>query len=488
MKKRTLTRALSYVLALIMLLSMMPAVSVSAVTTDVAEVAADTDITEVAGTTADGFEYSIDNGKVTITKYTGSATELVIPAEIEGYPVVVIGERAFYDCEILTSIIIPEGVTYIGEYAFCDCDNLRKIVIPKTLKEISYGAFSGYDYLSEVHISDLAAWCNIKFGNNAGTPMTHSSGTPDLFINGEPATNVVIPEGVTALNDYVLGAGNIESVHIPASVTYISPRAFESYIKKITIDENNSKYDSRDNCNAIIETETNTLVMGFVSSVVPAGVTCIGERAFYDVRPQSMVLPEGVTKIDKGAFADCYRMDSIVLPVSLTNIEAEAFALYGVPSGVKDVYYCGTQEQWEKVTIGEHNEGILDATIHYNYVISTEPEPTEPVTTTPSEPAPTEPVVTDPETFVPMVTIPAGDIVTGVGLVLGDSDGDGKVNVKDATMIQKAVAGMITLSEVGNRFADVDGNGKVNVKDATAIQKWVAGIETGFDIGKEKTV
>ena len=67
--------------------------------------------------------------------------------------------------------------------------------------------------------------------------------------------------------------------------------------------------------------------------------------------------------------------------------------------------------------------------------------------------------------------------------VMGDADGDGKVNIKDATAIQKHTAGIIELSETGELFADVDGNGSVNVKDATAIQKHIAGIDTGFDIG-----
>ncbi|MBQ1977795.1 MAG: dockerin type I repeat-containing protein, partial [Ruminococcus sp.] len=70
---------------------------------------------------------------------------------------------------------------------------------------------------------------------------------------------------------------------------------------------------------------------------------------------------------------------------------------------------------------------------------------------------------------------------------LGDANLDGKVNVKDATHIQKAVADLLVLDEIGALAADVDGNGKVNVKDATAIQKWVADIETGLPIGKEKT-
>ena len=71
--------------------------------------------------------------------------------------------------------------------------------------------------------------------------------------------------------------------------------------------------------------------------------------------------------------------------------------------------------------------------------------------------------------------------------MLGDANEDGKVNIKDATLIQKSIANLTTLTETGEALADADLNTKINIKDATAIQKHIAGIETGYPIGKSKT-
>ena len=77
-------------------------------------------------------------------------------------------------------------------------------------------------------------------------------------------------------------------------------------------------------------------------------------------------------------------------------------------------------------------------------------------------------------------TYPTYPVITGI---MGDANEDGVVNVKDATAIQKHIAGLITLTERGLLLADVDRNDNVNIKDATAIQKWIAGIETGTTVG-----
>ena len=71
-------------------------------------------------------------------------------------------------------------------------------------------------------------------------------------------------------------------------------------------------------------------------------------------------------------------------------------------------------------------------------------------------------------------------------IMIGDANGDGKINVKDATQIRKAAASLVTLDEVQTLAADANGDGKVNVKDATAIQKFVAGIPVSFPIGEER--
>ena len=95
----------------------------------------------MAAEVPEGLSYSISDGEVTITFYEGTATELIIPATIEGYPVTSIGKFAFYGCQSLTGIIIRDGVTAISEGAFSECRYLSSVILPKTITTISEEAF-----------------------------------------------------------------------------------------------------------------------------------------------------------------------------------------------------------------------------------------------------------------------------------------------------------------------------------------------------------
>lgn len=125
---------------------------------------------------------------------------------------------------------------------------------------------------------------------------------------------------------------------------------------------------------------------------------------------------------------------------------------------------------------GDEVVGYDCYTLGYDFYVdkATTPEPEKP--TEPSEP--TEPSTTTEPTETTITTDP---VVIGI---LGDADEDGKVNIKDATAIQKHIANLITLTDTGKHLADVDGNSNVNIKDATAIQKHIAGMDTGFAIGQ----
>lgn len=141
MKKRSFNQVLSCVLSLLMIIGMVPVMRVSAVTTTV---------TEVEGTTESGLEYEINDGEVIITDYTGSATELIIPSEIEDCPVTSIGDYAFSGCHGLTSITIPSNVTSIGDFAFDWCSLLSSISIPESVKSIGDSSFSNCISLTSV--------------------------------------------------------------------------------------------------------------------------------------------------------------------------------------------------------------------------------------------------------------------------------------------------------------------------------------------------
>ena len=139
----------------------------------------------------------------------------------------------------------------------------------------------------------------------------------------------IIPEGTEKINPYFFeDVEGLTTVVIPKSVVYIDKESFlsQSGVTKIIVEEGNERYDSRNNCNAIIETESNTLVAGCASTVIPDTVEEIGESAFFGCKGlTSVVIPNSVTSIGKSAFSGCSGLTSVEIPNSVTSIEDFAF-------------------------------------------------------------------------------------------------------------------------------------------------------------------
>ena len=192
------------------------------------------------------------------------------------YSVTSIGNDAFYDCSSLTSITIPNSVTSIGNSAFSGCISLTSITIPNSVTSIGDEAF--FDCYS--------------------------------------LTSITIPSSVTSIGEIVFGTSIEEDIF----VNY-------PFLATISVEDGNPIYDSRENCNAIIETATNTLIAGCQNTIIPNSVTSIGTYAFYGCFILSSIsIPNGVTSIKDYAFAACNGLSSITIPNSITSIGEGAFS------------------------------------------------------------------------------------------------------------------------------------------------------------------
>ena len=214
-----------------------------------------------------------------------SITEFTIPNNIT-----TIGYSAFSHWSSLTKITIPNSVTTIGDRAFLCCFNLTNIIIPNSVTSIGDEAFSN---------------CNNSL------------------------TEITIPNSVNSIGKYAfLYCQLLKEISIPKSVTKIGTSPFMgcSSLTSIVVEDGNSTYDSRDNCNAIIETETNTLIQGCEKTIIPNSITTIGDEAFSICTSLTEItIPNTVTKIGKNAFDYCTSLKEITIPSKVTSIGNEAF-------------------------------------------------------------------------------------------------------------------------------------------------------------------
>ena len=261
----------------------------------------------------DGIYYNFDNTNKTAVvtsgdnKYTGS---VVIPETVtfDGvtYTVNIIGSRAFKGCWDMTSVTIPKTIVRLDDEAFYLC----------------YG-------LKEVHITDLSAWMNIDYWGGNIERRLPTEYSHCLYLNGELLKNVTIPEDITKISRYPFYSCDcIESLSIHSGVTKISASAFAhcSNLATINVDENNTVFDSRNGCNAIIETANNKIVLGGTATVIPNGITGIDRDAFYGRSGlTSITFPNSVTWIGEYAFEDCIGLTTITLPNSINSIGQYAF-------------------------------------------------------------------------------------------------------------------------------------------------------------------
>ena len=290
--------------------------------------------------TYDGDTYSVTSIDYYAFGRCTGLTSIAIPNSVTS-----IGHRAFEGCSGLTSIVIPNSVISIGESAFGDCSGLTSLVIPNCVTNIGQEAFDGCSGLTSIVVAeenpvyDSRNNCNaiietatntlISGCQNTVIPNSVTSIGYEAFIGCTGLTSVVIPNSVTSIGSSAFSnCSSLTSIEIPNSVTIIGEGAFSwcSALASVVVAEDNPVYDSRNNCNAIIETATNTLIAGCKNTTIPGSVTSIGGKAFVSCTGLTVIeIPNSVTSIGYEAFFGCTGLTSVVIPNSVTSIGDWAF-------------------------------------------------------------------------------------------------------------------------------------------------------------------
>lgn len=394
-------------------------------------------------------------------------------SEVEAAAVNDIG-RAFYHSTITSfdEFVYFTGLESIPNYAFAGCSNLTSIIIPKGVNDLGdYHPLAACPVLLSISVDeenttyDSRDNCNgiietatntlVKGTQGMTIPASVTAIGPIAFAGYTEMTGITIPNQVKSIGIQAFwDCQSLQSIHIPGSVTSIDKEVFVNCLNLavITVDAANPVYDSRDNCNAIIKTATNTLVEGCNGTVVPASVEHIGECAF-GARQflESITLPDHLRSIGVNAFWFCHTMKKVKIPASVQTIGEYAF------------------------------EDCLDVTEVYSY-IKNPPSINDNVFGMNYEDGiPVDSYFSTATLYVPKGCKEAYQNTDGwknfqniVEILFGDVNGDENVTIADAVAIVNRV--LERPSEAFDEVAaDVNGDGSISIADALAIVNIILG-------------
>lgn len=352
-----------------------------------------------SGTYADGISWALDSENTLHVYGSGAMTDYACPWH-DYQPVIEkvivysgithIGGQAFTDCTALADVSVPDSVTSIGVNAFFNCTSLTEIEIPDSVTDIYDDAFTNSGYYN-----DKSNW------ENGVLYIDEFLIEGKTDISGE----CVIKDGTRIISYGAFQRCNsMTRVVVPDSVKTISKRAFIE-------------------CAAL------------ESVTLPDSITTIDENAFFECTSlTNIVIPENVTVLSEYLFYGCSSLASVTIPASVTSIEQSAFDA----TSLTDVYYTGSETQWNAITVGQYNAPLENAVVHYNYQ-------------------------------------PGNDSADDI--LPGDIDFDGAVTATDARLALRVSVGLDSLSAQSTRIADVDKDGQITAADARLILRASVGLD-----------
>ena len=356
-------RLLSFVLAVLMIASLLPATALAA------EAAA----SGTCGAEGDGsnLTWTLDSeGTLTISG-TGA---------MENY----ISDDAPWTAQDVKTVVIDNGVTSIGGFAFDGCHNLKNVTISDSVTKIREYAFSGCTALTGITIPSGVTSMNRAFENcTALTTVTLPDSVEEVigtFAGCTALTNIKLPRNVAFIEGAFAGCTSLTDIAVAEENPYYCAMSGIVYSKdqKMIVAYPAGRPDT---AFAIPEGVTgigNDAFSGCTNLTqvsIPESVTGIGNDAFSECTNLTQVsVPEGVTKIEYQTFYSCESLESVTIPDAITDIGDNAFLNC---DSLKDVYFLGTKDAWQKVSIESGNEAITEkATMHYFGEWTREKEPT----------------------------------------------------------------------------------------------------------------
>lgn len=446
-------------------------------------------------------------------------TSATIPASVK-----TLGSYVFSSCEKLSSVTLNEGTETIGFGCF-ENTAISEIKVPNSVKVIDGWAFADTKIetidisANVIEINDTAfdgctALKSINVDNNnenyystdgilfEKSKYDFMGDTLVVYPSAKEGESYTIPENVEYLGyNAFSGLVYLKELNVPAQVDIFSGLSSNA-LENINIDEAHEDYKSIDG--VVYSKDGNTLICvpggknaekyEVANTVKETGMNSISGNSFI----KELTFPEGIEKISKASVYYCDNLTTINLPSTLTEIEEDF--VRGCNS-LTTINYNGTKAQWETFgtsiyfpvyveTEGVYvycTDGEIELVAPYSesddFTFPTEPDEntTAPTTseetttapvdiTEPTETTPAASTATDPSEGNTTTTLPEGEFETG------DVTCDGKLNIRDVTMIQKYLAKIVSLDENVIILADFTNDGKVNIKDATTIQKKIAGL------------